>query len=228
LGKFAFSDNLHLINICRIKHEQIANDRFGCRSGSRFPSQSVQASDASRIGKGDKMDKLVESEIKKYRVEIPDQFKTLLSKPFLLQGEDAKLYDGLRAALIEDRRPQSFDDWMEIHDHLTLLWEEHRLRRLSTGLMDGELHRAIKHYLVHTAGGELPELKEAFDLYCDYLLGTQATRKKVLNELKSRGISLDALYAKSAQLSSDTLQFFNSMMTDRAKRRRKLSKKKLQ
>jgi hypothetical protein len=87
------------------------------------------------------------SPFRKLGIKIPDELEGLFGDPPLLEGEDPDLYWGLLAALIKDRKPQSFTEWTNVHDTVNKLWEEQRLKRASTGLMRGEMFDAMYHFL---------------------------------------------------------------------------------
>ena len=104
--------------------------------------------------------------IEKMGIKIPDRFEGLFDDPPLLEGEDANLYWGLFGAMIKDRNPQGFSEWIYVHDTVNKLWEEGRLKRASTGLMRGEMFSALMYFLrqIHTDGQEPEQTEQTYFL----------------------------------------------------------------
>jgi hypothetical protein len=175
------------------------------------------------------MDKLVETEIEKTGIEIPEEFKGFLCEPPLLEGEDAKVYQGLLAAVIQDRQPKKLDEWIEVYDYVTALWEELRFRQASVGLMRGEMFTVLMHFLGQvSAEGQLKKLGEHEKLAFAYFGDNLKKKKEVVDLLNKYGITPAALHAKAAQLNSDAVQMFERLTNTRVKRRSKLRKRKSQ
>ncbi len=161
-------------------------------------------------------------------IEIPEEFKALLCEPPLLRGEDADLYNGLLNAAIKDRNPKTFDDWVEINDHVTSLWEERRFRQASASLMRGEMFDALLHFLRKIAAdGGLKKLGAPQELTFKYFSESARDRKQVVDLLARYGITDAVLQAKAAQINSGGVQMFEGMINRRVKNRRKLVKRKL-
>ena len=178
--------------------------------------------------------------IEKMGIKIPDRLEGLFDDPPLLEGEDANLYWGLFGAMIKDRNPQGFSEWIYVHDTVNKLWEEGRLKRASTGLMRGEMFSALMYFLrqIHTDGQE-PEQTEqtnflqpidyqppkpsaAEKLAFKYFSKNPDERQEVILLLARYGITPAVLQAKAAQQNSDAIQMFEAMIGRREKGRRKL------
>jgi hypothetical protein len=159
------------------------------------------------------------------RLKIPDQLAGIFGDPPLLQGEDPKLYQALLDAVIDDRQPKGFEDWIYVYETVTKLWEEQRLRRASAGLLRSGMFRALRYFLIaiHSDGG-LPDFAEARELAFKYFHRDEKERKKVTSLLAQYGITPEALQAKAAQDNSDAVQMFEAMISRREKSRRKLRK----
>jgi hypothetical protein len=144
----------------------------------------------------------------------------------------------LLAALIKEREPQSFSEWIYVHDSVNKLWEEQRLKRASTGLMRGEMFSALIYFLrkIYTDGQE-PEQTEPFlrpidyqppilsaveKLAFKYFSKDSKERQEVISLLARYGITPEVLQAKAAQQNSDAIQMFEAMGARRGKERRKL------
>jgi hypothetical protein len=140
----------------------------------------------------------------------------------LLEGEDPDLFWGLLAALIKDRKPQSFTEWTNVHDTVNKLWEEQRLKRASTGLMRGEMFNALVYFLNRIFDVDLLELGGARTVALKYFSEKPKEKSELVALLARYGITPAVLQAKAAQQNSDAIQMFEAMIARREKGRRKL------
>jgi hypothetical protein len=161
--------------------------------------------------------------LEKLGIEIPNELEGLFGEPSLLDGEDPNLYWGLLAAMIKDRKPQGFPDWIYVYDTVDKFWEEGRLKRASTGLMQGEMFSALMYFLspIH-ADGHLKKPGAAEKLAFEFFSDNPKERQEVIALLARYGITLPTLHAKAAQQKSDAIQMFEAMRARRGKERRKL------
>jgi hypothetical protein len=184
------------------------------------------------------------SPLQRMGINVPDDLQGLFDDPPLLDGEDPNLYWGLFAAMIKERKPQSFSEWTYVHDMVSKLWEERRLKRASTGLMRGEMFGALVYFLrIIQSDGQEPEqnkqiglprleltlsnfqpppLTAAEKLAFKYFSKNPKERQEVISLLARYGITSAALQAKAAQQNSDAIQMFEAMIARREKGRRKL------
>ena len=130
-----------------------------------------------------------------------------------MEGEDPNLYWGLLAAMIKDRNPQNFSEWIYVHDTVNKLWEEQRFKRISTDLMRETLS-ALKYLLNQS---ELdPHLSSR------YLSENPEERQEAVSLFARYGFTPAVLQANAAQQNSDAIQLFEAMMARRGRERRKL------
>jgi hypothetical protein len=173
-------------------------------------------------------------------IKIPDELEGLFGDPPLLEGEDPNRYWGLLAAMIREREPQSFSEWIYVHDTVSKLWEEQRLKQASTGLMRGEMFSALIYFLrkIHTDGRvdakqdvflqqlqidyHIAKSNEVEKLAFKYFSNNPKERQEVVSLLARYGITPAVLQAKAAQQNSDAIQMFEAMGARRGKERRKL------
>jgi hypothetical protein len=161
--------------------------------------------------------------LEKFEIKTPDGLFGLLGDPPLLAGEDPDLYWSLLAWMIKDRKPQIFSEWVYVHDTVSKLWEEQRLKRASTGLMRAEMFKALKYFLpdIH-ADGNLKKPLQAEKLVFMYFSGNPKERQEVVSLLAKYGITEAVLQAKAAQENIGLMQMFEVMYARRGKERRKL------
>jgi len=154
-------------------------------------------------------------------IPFPEALKGLVDDPPLLEGEDPKLYWSLLAAVVEDEKPQSIMEYIDVIDQVNKVWEEQRLRRVSVGLIRGQTLTALKFFLE-----PIREMKNHFNLAREYFSDDPKERKEVESRLAQYGITPTEVHAKAAQLNRHTLQLFERMAVERANARRQLRKDK--
>jgi hypothetical protein len=147
------------------------------------------------------------------RITIPNELEGLFREPPLLEGENANLYWGLLAAMIKDCKPQSFSDWIHVHDTVSNLLEEQRYKRVSTDLMRGEKFTALTYFLKQN------DLNPA--LASEYFSEDPEERQEAVLLLTRYGITPALLQAKAAQANGAAIQMLENMTKRREKNRRK-------
>jgi hypothetical protein len=159
------------------------------------------------------------------KIEIPKQLESLLGPPPLLEGEDHAAYLALRAALIEDRRPETVMDWIHVQDLVTQLWEEQRYRRASAALIRGAMLAAVEYYLQEIEKSDFPNFAGGFKRKATQYFSTNPKeRKEVISLLAQYGITPSEILAKAAQLESHGVLTFERLVSSRVNGRRMLRK----
>jgi hypothetical protein len=159
------------------------------------------------------------------KIEIPKQLESLLGQPPLLEGEDREAYLALRAALIEDRQPETVMDWIHLHDLITQLWEEQRFRRASAALIRGAMLAAVEYYLQEIAKNDLTHFTGGLKRKAKQYFSTDPKeRKEIVSQLAQYGITPSELLAKAAQLESHGVLTFDRLVSSRVNGRRMLRK----
>ena len=163
--------------------------------------------------------------MQKRKIEIPKELESLLGPPPLLEGEDREAYLALRSLVIEEARPKTVTDWVDVHDFVTQLWEEQRFRRASAALIRGGTRAALEYYLqeIASSGGFTNDfsVKRKAD---QYFSGNLKERKEVISLLAQYGITPSELLAKAAQLESHGVLTFERLVSSRVNGRRMLRK----
>jgi hypothetical protein len=165
-------------------------------------------------------------EDKKDAPQFPEELRALFGDPQFLEGEDPKLYQSLLAAIIKDRKPETFTDWLAVHDLITALWEEQRLRRASTGIIRFGKLDALKDFsrAIHLRNFPSIPITPPRVAALQYFSDDSEERDEFKSLLAQYGITEVEIQAKAAQLSSDAVQMFEGMIASRERKRRKLRK----
>ena len=160
------------------------------------------------------------------KIEIPKELESLLGPPPLLEGEDREAYLALRSLVIEEARPKTVTDWVDVHDFVTQLWEEQRFRRASVAIIRGGMLAALEYFL------------EAIDKSTDfrdhygglkrkarqYFSANPKEKNEIISLLAQHGITPSELLAKAAQLESNGVLTFERLVSSRVNGRRMLRK----
>lgn len=165
--------------------------------------------------------------------EIPEELRGLFGNPPLLEGEDPKLYQSLLEAVIKDREPQKFMDWIAIYDLVPTLWEELRLKRASTGIIRVGMLDALEGILGAICKDNrirIPKIpsKTPEQMAFRFFDKDEEERKELRSLLAQYGITEVEIQARAAQLNSDAVQMFEGMISAREKKRRRLRKEQRQ
>lgn len=162
--------------------------------------------------------------------EIPEELRGLCGDPQLLAGEDPKLYQSLLGALINDRKPKTMTDWIAIHDEITALWDEKRLRRASTGIIRAGVLPALRKFAREIFWHDHPSLPDKIPQVkaLEYFSEDLDERNEFKSLLAQYGITKVEIQASAAQLNSDAVQMFEGMISAREKKRRRLRKEQRQ
>ncbi|MDH2354990.1 hypothetical protein QCM80_30630 [Bradyrhizobium sp. SSUT112] len=159
--------------------------------------------------------------------KIPDHIIGLFVEPVLLKGEDPKLYWNMVSATIDEHRPQSLLDWIELNDLATKLWEERVLRRATNAIIRGGQRRAVEQFLTEIRPGEdglMSTANKAERRANKYFSASKNESDEIRSQLAEYGITEAELLARSAQNNSDAILMFEGMVSSRERSRRKLQK----
>jgi hypothetical protein len=155
-------------------------------------------------------------------INFPEGLRGLIEDPPLLQGEDPKLYWNLLVAVIDEEKPQGIMDYIDVMDQVNKVWEEWRLKRVSVGLINGEMLSAVDYFLAPLEMKPISRSK----LARDYFGEKPKVRQKVVSKLAQYGVTLPEIQAKAVQLNRPTLQLTERMIAARENGRRQLRKDK--
>jgi len=149
-----------------------------------------------------------------------DEIKALFGEPPLIRGESKEDYWKLWSAFVEDLKPKSLPDWIEVTELANKQWEQGRLRRCNPALVEGALGNALKELLQpFNAIGISPT-----ELARDYYAADLKTRQKANEKVARCGITDDQILAEAMQMRSSALIAFDRMDSYRASAKRMLLK----
>jgi hypothetical protein len=127
----------------------------------------------------------------------------------VLPGEDAALYDRLRAELNARFAPETILEELEVEHLLNTLWEIQRLVRIKPQVVNIDRKRALADLLQHTLFNHrisrAQDVEEAGDLASAYF-GSDDEREEVEQLLARFGLNADAVIAKAFVLNAATLE----------------------
>jgi hypothetical protein len=154
-----------------------------------------------------------------------DQIKALLGAPRLIRGESEEAYWQWWSAFVEQYKPDSLSDWLEVHDLAIKHWEQNRLRRCNSALVDGALIAALKNLLrpLHAvnvfnpiAGGLDAIENNATKIAHEYYAGNDQERRRAREKVEAWGIGDDQIIAEAMQLRGNAMLLFDRMDNYRA------------
>ncbi|MDH2404336.1 hypothetical protein QCM77_30935 [Bradyrhizobium sp. SSUT18] len=159
--------------------------------------------------------------------KIPDHIIGLFVEPVLLKSEDPKLYWNMVSAMIDEHRPKSLLDWIELNDLVTKLWEERVLRRATNAIIRGGQRLAVEQFLTEIRPGEdglNSAANKAERRANKYFSANKKESDETRSQLAKYEITEAEILARSAQNNIDAILTFEGMMSTRERSRRKLQK----
>lgn len=78
---------------------------------------------------------------------IPPEILHLLGKPPVLRHEELPAYQALMGRVAAEFHPQDFCEWMYVRDFADIAWEQQRLQRVRTALLDQEFSTVLSGFL---------------------------------------------------------------------------------
>ena len=71
-----------------------------------------------------------------YQGRTAEQMKALFGPPPLVRGESEEQYWKWWEAFVEEHKPKTLSDWVEVNDLANKQWEQGRLRRCNPALIE--------------------------------------------------------------------------------------------
>lgn len=160
--------------------------------------------------------------------KIPEALRGLIENLPLLEGENPDHFLSLLQSVVEDQNPKGIIEWLNSVDMAMKYWEELRLRRASTALIQGGMFKAVNFFLNQISVPDPNPMNflspQVFNetLALKYFSKNPEEKKKVVAELAQHGITVSELQALAAELQAKPLQMFERMITARENGRRQL------
>jgi hypothetical protein len=141
-----------------------------------------------------------------------DQIKALLGAPRLIRGENEADYWNWWAVFVEAYNPENLADWLEVNQLAVKHWEQERLQRCKSALIDGALFEALKNLVRPFLNPLIHEgLDYASRIARDYYLGDEKKKKQAREKVEEWGVTDDQILAEAMQLRGHAMVVFDRM-----------------
>jgi len=149
-----------------------------------------------------------------------EQIKDLLGPPRLVSGESVEAYWKWWFAFVQEHKPKTLSNWLEVNDLANKHWEQDRLRRCNSAILDSVRFSALKKLLEPFQNIGLNAARVAQEYYAGDNKEGRAARAKVLE----CGITDDHILAEAMEMRRDALLLLDRMDSHRSNSRRLLLK----
>jgi|ERR1700733_13541650 hypothetical protein len=149
-----------------------------------------------------------------------ERFKDLLGAPRFVRGESVEDYWKWWFAFVQEHKPKTLSNWLEVNDLANKHWEQDRLRRCNSAILDGVRVSALQKLLTPFHAIDLNAVSVARDYYAEDNKEGRTARAKVLG----CGITDDHILAEAMEMRRDALLLLDRMDSHRSNSRRLLLK----
>jgi hypothetical protein len=154
-----------------------------------------------------------------------DQFKSLVAAPPIIRGESEEAYWKWWKAFVAEHRPNSLSDWLDVNQLAIKSWEQERVNRCNTALVDNALRRALTHLLMPfnrmVAGGHIASPESVAHAY--YSTDDEA-REEARVKLAICGITDDQILAEAMQTRAKEMILLDRIDSSRSNAKRAIRK----
>src|SRR5664280_340023 len=167
---------------------------------------------------------------KDQETQIISQMRVLFGKPPLIKGESEEDYWKLWEAFVEDIKPKRWPDWIVVNDLAHKYWEQLRLRRYSTALIEGACIEALEVLLraflkqAAEAKGASIDNEISKDIARFYYVGLDGAKQRAYLYVAECGITADQIFALAMQMRGSGLLMLDRMDGNRENACRALRK----
>jgi hypothetical protein len=160
-----------------------------------------------------------------------DEVKALLGPPPLIRGENEEAFWKWWRAFVAAYEPQTLSDWIGVHELACKHWEQNRLRRSTSALIDGALIGGLKRLLAPvtrpavfnpTGGNDLGN--DPTKIAHEYFAGSNEKKKDARRRVQAWGFSDDHILAEPVRSRADAIILFDRMDNYRSGAKRALQK----
>lgn len=159
--------------------------------------------------------------VKRERVYEERSLADLLGKPVFLKSEDGNDYATLRAAIEREIDPQDIFDEMRVKDITDSVWEESRLKRQQTALIQGAQTQSLASLFAAHYG---EDLEAALEAARGCFSGNPEKIGPALKLMDQLGITGEQIEANAIHVRGLGLQMLDRMIFGRALVRNRLIK----
>ena len=152
-----------------------------------------------------------------------DQARALTGAPRLLRGESEEAYWKLWEAIAEEYEPEGISEWLDIHQYTIKHWEQDRLQRCNSALVENGLTSALRRlllpfYVSHSMDG-IPER-----IARKYYSQDDEERAEAEEVVRKCGITDEKIMAEAMQGRAKEIVLLDRMDNHRAGAKRNLKK----
>jgi hypothetical protein len=154
------------------------------------------------------------------------QIKGLLGPPPLIGGENVEAYWNWWSAFVKAYDPESLIEWLQVNEYATKNWEQLRLQRYNSVIVENAMAKALQNLLTNFESGRNFGLN-AVDRECmilEYFSASEKERKPAVQQVESWGISREVIMAEAMRLRADTLVVLDKLDNQRANAKRMVLK----
>jgi hypothetical protein len=145
-------------------------------------------------------------------------------KPIIV-GEDEKVYDELRDALIAALEPRSIDEWLLVKDIIDTEWELQRQRKMKADIVTATMPHAFAKQLSQEDQTQYPsydaaDIEEKTQQLRALVNGYKPVRANALQEILAvEGLTMSSVAAKAFAATAPTQQHLERMSMSAYRRR---------
>jgi hypothetical protein len=155
-----------------------------------------------------------------------DQIKELLGSPRLVRGENEEAYWKWWDAFVAAYNPETLLEWVQLDDYAKKTWEQQRLQRYNSALLENATAKALENLLTNYKSGRNLGLA-VFDreaVIAEYFSSSEKVRKRVIEQLDGWDITIELIMTEAMRLQADSLVVFDKLDSYRASAKRALLK----
>jgi hypothetical protein len=149
-----------------------------------------------------------------------EQMKEMFGPPPLVRGESEELYWKWWEALVEEHEPKGFSALVQVTDLANKQWEQNRLRRSSSALIERGLRGALANLLRPFNATGLADIHIPGQIAYDYYFGDVDEKREARENVTRCGITEDQITAEAMQMRSRELIAIDRMDSYRVSSRR--------
>lgn len=156
---------------------------------------------------------------------VPGNIRSLLGPAWILEGENAELYEALLARIGAEMQPIDLIEWLLLKDVVALTWDIQRSRHHRNSIMRLARRQAMERVLSHilrersVAMEFIDDKSEAVQLAARWFNGDKKTVKEVDQLLTRAGLSMTDVTAQALSIRSSELGRIDER-NDRCEQRR--------